>query len=124
MSTRISFHACTVATRAQLPSARVLAESLRRHHQDVDVTVLVVDDREGDGSERAAGRPGDARFVSPTAVGVPPDVLARLAMACTAHELAGALTPWLLRRLLDEGALVVVALGPEAEVFAPLDEVV
>ena len=119
-----TFHACSVATRAQLPSARVLCESLRRHHPDAGVTVLVIDDGEGDEVEGAAGWPAETRVVSPRALGVPADELARLAMACTAPELAGVLTPWLVRHLLDDGAPVVVVLGAEAEVFAPLDEVV
>ncbi|HKA94144.1 MAG TPA: glycosyltransferase [Acidimicrobiia bacterium] len=114
-----TFHACTVVTRAELPAARVLCESLRRHHPDEGVTVLVVDD--GGGRER---NPSGAQVVSPAGVGVPPEVLARLAMACTAPDLADALTPWLVGHLLDEGAPAVVVLGPEAEVFAPLDDVV
>lgn len=77
--------------------------------------MLVLD---GDGDT-----PG-ARTVSPTAVGVPADELARLAMACSAPELADALTPWLVRHLLDEGAPAVVVLGAATEVFAPIDVVV
>ena len=74
MSTSPSLHACTTATRAQLPSARVLCESLRRHHPDAEITVLVLD---GPADFDAAG----ARSVSPLDVGVTPDLLARLAAA-------------------------------------------
>ena len=61
-------HACTTATRAQLPAARVLCDSLRRHHPDAEITLLVVDDVDGaereppgvrlviTGSDRRAGR--------------------------------------------------------------------
>ena len=115
-----TFHACTVATRAQLPAARVLCESLRRHHPDAAVTVVVVDGDENDAGPDSSG----ARYASPAAVGVPAGELARLAMACTGPELAAALTPRLVRHLLGDSAPVVVVLGPEAEVFAPLDEVV
>jgi hypothetical protein len=115
------FSACTTATRAQLPSARVLCASIRRHHPDADITVLVVDETGTDVPRRDSS---DARFVSPSPVGVPPDVLARLAMACSSSGLASWLTPWLLRHLIDRGAPAVIALGVETEVFAPLDDVV
>jgi glycosyltransferase involved in cell wall biosynthesis len=111
--------ACTTATRAQFPAARVLYDSLRHHHPDAELTVLLLDT--GDALERD---PSGFRLVSPREVGVPSDVLGRLAMACTAAELAGALTPWLVRFLVDEGAPAVVALGVDIEVFAPLHDVV
>ncbi len=56
MTPSAPLHACTTATRAQLPAARVLCESLRRHHPDAEITLLVVDDVER-GRARAAGRP-------------------------------------------------------------------
>src|SRR2546429_1570089 len=112
-----SLYACTTATRAQLPSARVLCESLRRHHPDAEITVLVLD---GPADFDAAG----ARSVSPLDVDVTPDLLARLAIACTAAELADALTPRLVRMLVRQGAPAVVAFSPETEVFAPLPDVV
>ncbi len=54
----------------------------------------------------------------------PPEVLARLVMMCTSTELAGALTPYLVRMLVEQGAAAVAAFGPETEVFAPLHDVV
>ena len=80
-------------------------------------TVLVLD---GPADFDAAG----ARSVSPLDVGVTPDLLARLAIACTAAELADALTPRLVRMLVRQGAPAVVAFSPETEVFAPLPDVV
>lgn len=120
MTTNGGFSVCTTATRAQLPSARVLCASIRRHHQDADITVLVVDETHGDASERDSS---DARFVSPSAAGVPPDELGRLPMACSSSELVARLTPWLLRHLIHRGASAVVALGVDTEVFAPLDDI-
>jgi glycosyltransferase involved in cell wall biosynthesis len=111
-------HACTTATRAQLPAARVLCESLRRHHPDAQITLLVVDD-----ADRAEHAPSGVRLVTPDAT-APPEVLARLAMMCTSTELADALTPHLVRMLVKEGAPAVLAFGPESEVFAPLHDVV
>ena len=116
-STRV-LHACTTATRAQLPAARVLCESLRRHHPDAEITLLIVDDV--DVAERA---PSGVRLVTPDA-SAPPEVLARLVFMCTSTELAGALTPHLVRKLVEEGAPAVLAFGPETEAFAPLHHVV
>ena len=118
MNSSLVLHACTTATRAQLPAARVLCDSLRRHHPDAEITLLVVDDF--DGTERA---PSGVRLVTPDDT-APPDVLARLVMTCTSMELAGALTPRLVRMLVDEGAPAVLAFGPETEVFAPLHDLV
>jgi glycosyltransferase involved in cell wall biosynthesis len=117
MSTSPSLHACTVATRAQLPSVRVLCDSLRAHHPDAEITVLVLD---GPADLDAAG----ARSASPRDVGLAPGLLARLAIACTAAELADVVTPRLVRMLVQEGAPAVVAFSPETEVFAPLTDVV
>ena len=83
--------------------------------------MLVVDETDTDGPRRDSS---DARFVSSSAIGVPPDEVARLAMACSPSELVAKLTPWLLGHLIDRGAPAVVALGAETEVFAPLDDVV
>jgi glycosyltransferase involved in cell wall biosynthesis len=118
MSSSLVLYACTTTTRAQLPSARVLCDSLRRHHPDAEITVLVVDGV--DGAERV---PSGVRLVTPDAV-APPEVLARLVMMCTSTELAGALTPHLVHMLVEQGAPAVVAFGPATEVFAPLDHVV
>src|ERR1035438_4592741 len=38
-----TFSCCTIVARNYLPRARVLAESLRRHHPDVTLWVLVID---------------------------------------------------------------------------------
>ena len=119
MSTSPSLHACTVATRAQLPSVRVLCDSLRAHHPDAEITVLVLDDV--DGTDRL---PGGGRCVRPSDFGVPPDQLARLLMACTAPELGRTLMPRLVRSLVEQGAPAVVCLSPETEVFTPLSDVV
>src|SRR2546423_50387 len=118
MSSSVVLHACTTTTRSQLPAARVLCDSLRRHHQDAEITVLVVD-----GVDGAEGMPSGVRLVTPDAT-APPGVLARLVMMCTSTELAGALTPYLVHMIVEQGAPAVVAFGPETEVFAPLDEVV
>ena len=117
MSSSVVLHACTTTTRVQLPAVRILCDSLRRHHPEAEITVLVVD---GDAAE---GVPSGVRLVTPDAT-APPEVLARLVMMCTSTQLAGALTPHLVHMLVEQGAPAVVAFGPETEVFAPLHQVV
>ena len=119
MNTSPTLRVCTAATRAQLPSVRVLWSSLRAQHPDAEVTVLLLD-----GLDDAKRDAEDFKVVSPDSLGMPPDVVAKLATACTATELADALTPRLVRLLVEEGAPVVLALGAESEVFGPLDEVI
>jgi glycosyltransferase involved in cell wall biosynthesis len=118
MSPASSLHVCSVATVAQLPSVRVLSDSLRASHPSAEVTVLVLDAGAGD-------RDGEElRIVSPDVLGLPDDLFVKLAMACTASELAATLMPRLVRLLLEQGAPAVVAIGAETEVFGALDEVV
>jgi glycosyltransferase involved in cell wall biosynthesis len=119
MSGGATLHACTTTTRAQLPSVRVLFESLRSQHPDAELTVLLLD-----GSYGAENGGEDFPVVSPDALGMPPDLVAKLVMACTASELSDALTPRLVRFLVERGAPALIALSPETEVFAPLDHVV
>jgi glycosyltransferase involved in cell wall biosynthesis len=114
MSSSVVLHACTTATRAQLPAARVLCDSLRRHHPEAEITLLVVDDV--DEAERV---PSGVRLVTPDAT-APPEVLAHLVMMYTSTELARALTPHLVRMLVENGAPAVLAFGPETEAFTPL----
>ena len=114
------FPAGTVVSRRALPGARVLAHSFLRHHPHGDgVTALLLDDREVqvDATEEPFEivRPGD--------LGLSGDELERLTLLCDERGLAAALTPWLLRLLLDRGAPAVVYLASDATVLAPLDEV-
>lgn len=119
MSTRSSLHVCTVATAAQLPAVRVLSESLHALHSDGELTVLLLD-----GSESTALEAEDFRVLDPDGLELPTGLVPELAMACTASELAEALTPRLVRLLVEQGAPAVIAFRPETEVFAGLDDVI
>ncbi|WP_433871959.1 FkbM family methyltransferase [Saccharopolyspora sp. CA-218241] len=101
---------CTVATRDQLPAARVLRDSFLQQHPTAEFGLLLVDE--------TAHEPD---CLSPGAVGVPAEEFARLAMACTSEQLRDVLRPRLLRHLLA-GAGTVVQFEPWVQVFAPLDE--
>ena len=68
MSKNAPFHACTTATRAQLPPVRVLCASVLAEHPDAEITVLLVD-----GDEASADAP-EFRLITPDAVGLPTGV--------------------------------------------------
>jgi len=109
---------CTIATRAQLASARVLAEDVRKHH-DTRLHVLVIDDH--DAAIGGAEEPF-AQFPA-SELGLAQHDLLRLAMLFEPHDLITAVTPVLLCALLGDGALDVVFLGAQMAVYAPLDDV-
>jgi glycosyltransferase involved in cell wall biosynthesis len=108
-------HFCTAVSMAELARARLLAESLSRHHPGAGFTVLVTDDI----ARSVEGEPFDA--LGPDELGV--ECLEPLSRGCGPRTLALALRPWLLSRLLEGAAPdPVVWLCPEACVYAPLDE--
>jgi glycosyltransferase involved in cell wall biosynthesis/SAM-dependent methyltransferase len=111
---------CTIVARNYLPAARVLAKSFREHHPGAGFEVLVVDDLscEVDESREPFGvlRLGD--------IGIEPDEALRMAAIYDVMELCTAVKPWLLRRLLDDGASVVIYLDPDIKVYAPLEEAI
>ena len=122
MSTRSSLHVSTTATRAQLPAVRVLAASLRTHHAEAELSVLLLD---GDEAVAEAGRGVErCTLLAPDAVDVPADLFAKLAMACTVDELAAVLAPRLVHLLVGQSVPAVIALSPETEVVGPLDDVI
>lgn len=108
--------ACTVATRAQLPAARVLRDSFRSNHPGSGFTIVVLDRPENlGGMERT-------QYVTPPDIGVDAVEYARLTMACTAEQLRAVLRPRLLGRLLESGSTVLY-LEPEVQVFGRFDDV-
>lgn len=104
---------CTVATRAQLPAARVLRTSFLRHHHGARFVLLLVD------------RPEDAdrsEVLVPEDIGVDPVEFARLAMACTAEQLREVLRPRLLASVVSSGAAALY-LEPSVQIFGGFDAV-
>lgn len=109
--------ACTIIARNYLAQARVLSQSFRDHHPGGRIAALVLDD-----AERALG-PGE-----PFDVLRPEDIMSseefgRMATMYSVVELATAVKPWLLRHLLDEGALSVAYFDPDIRIFTPLPEI-
>ncbi|MBM7857629.1 glycosyltransferase [Lentzea nigeriaca] len=92
--------ACTVATRAQHPAARVLGTSYLRHHPEHEFVVVDLED-------------------PPDWLGFSDDEYLDLATAHDVDELADVVTPRVVRGLLAKYD-VVVKLPPRALVLAPL----
>ena len=107
-------HVCTVINKAWLAHARALAESLRIHEPDAQLTVLIVDSLDG--------------FVDPAAepfeILGPEDLQLAEFDAMSARyditELCCALKPAIIRHLLD-GDEPIVYLDSDVRVFGPLD---
>ena len=87
----------TVVTKRYMPFARVLAQSLREHHPDVPVTVVLVDDFD-DTFDRDADR---FTILPLNALGIPD--LADVRSRYSGFQLTVVAKPYLLRHLLDQG---------------------
>ncbi len=112
-------NACTIIACNYLPFARVLADSFLAHHPDGRFTILLVDDE-----QRAFTPPSDPRIAWRRLedIGLDRREIRRLAGFYDVTELATAVKPVLLRRLLDEGSGVVLYLDPDIRIFESLDE--
>ena len=109
-------HACTIIAGNYLPLARVLAATFLGIHPDGHMTVLIFDD-----VEFARSIDGEAFDVLSIA-DLGDDELFRMAVLYDITEFATSVKPWLLERLLRDGAPSVLYLDPDIQVFAPLDE--
>jgi hypothetical protein len=105
----MSLHACAIATPDHLPRARVLARSLREHHPDARVSVLVL----GGG---AADEPFEV--LAPEALGCLE--LEAMTAAYDPFALACALKPWLMLHLLEQSPAVLY-LDSDLRVYASLE---
>ena len=110
--------ACTIIARNYLAHARVLAESFLSHHPDSSFTVLVID-----APTSASGEGEPFETLLPTQIGLDGEEFRRMTMIYDVLELATAVKPWLLGRLLADGGDVVAYFDPDIEVYAPLDEI-
>lgn len=108
----------TIITRSYAPAARVLAQSLERHHPDLRLVALVVD------HEVFPMQDPDEPFdvVTPRDVGVDQRELHQLAAIYDGREICCALKPRLVQYLLADGAEAAVYLDSDMEVLAPLDD--
>ncbi|HWF73723.1 MAG TPA: hypothetical protein VG186_10295, partial [Solirubrobacteraceae bacterium] len=97
---------CTIFSNSYRANGEVLARSVREHHPDAEIVAVAL---EGAG---------------PLGLGLDAHELLRLAAMYDAHELVGALKPYLIRHLLDRGADTVIFLDADIELYAPLEEAV
>ena len=111
---------CTIIARNYLAFARVLANSFFAHHPDGSFTVLVIDDEER--LLTLDNRSIDWRRLSD--IGLDKREIHRLAGIYDVTELATAVKPVLLRRLLDEGRDHVVYLDPDIRIYASLADLI
>ena len=113
-------NACTIIACNYLPFARVLAESFRAHHPHGQFTILLIDDE-----SRSFTPPDEERVVwrRLSDIGLEHNEIRRLAGIYDVTELATAVKPVLLRKLLDEGCDQIVYLDPDIRIYASLDEV-
>ncbi|WP_165912830.1 glycosyltransferase [Tamaricihabitans halophyticus] len=93
---------CTITREAELPRARVLADSYLRAHPDHEFVIAVLDAPRGT-PERTAG---GVRILGPGEFGVDTDTYLRLATGYRPAELTSAVKPLLLRHLRGEAELV------------------
>jgi len=106
---------CTVIAKNYLAHARVLAASLRRHHPDVPLTVLLVDEPEG--RFDPAREPFRTVSLSDLDLPRPQEFCFRYNVV----ELSTAVRPHLLRHVFAHGPDQIVYLDPDVRVYAPLD---
>lgn len=104
----------TVATRGQLPAARVLRDSFLQNHPGAGFVLLLLD-----WPESVAER--DRGVLTPVDIGVDRTEFARLAVARTAEQLRATLRPRLLAQLLRSGS-TVLSLEPSVQVFDSFEQ--
>lgn len=110
---------CTIVAKNYVAFARVLASSLREHHPDSTLSVLVLDDHEG--FIDPANEPFEL-IKCAELDGLP---FAEMADRYSILELSTAVKPWLLQTLLDRngGTDHVVYLDPDIQVVGSLDHI-
>ena len=109
---------CTVVARNYLAYARVLGQSLRDVDADLHLSVLVLDD--DDGAVDDTDEPFDV--LRPGDLDISPREFHHMAVIYDVLELATAVKPWLLHRVLADDD-VACYLDPDIEVFGSMDPV-
>ncbi|MBP8181045.1 MAG: glycosyltransferase [Acidimicrobiia bacterium] len=109
-------NACTIVARNYLAHARVLARSFMQHHPDGTFWTLVLDP-----DDELRNRWEPFVLIEPDDIGIAPDELRVMRTIYDVMELATAVKPWLLERLLQEGDAISY-IDPDIQVFAPLEE--
>jgi hypothetical protein len=105
----------TICSNNRVPSAKVLLQSVRRHHPDASLYLCLADKRPPD----AACYPPDCELIAAEDLGIP-DFL-QFAFRYVVLEFNTAVKPFVIRALLERGHDAVLHFDADIEVFAPLD---
>lgn len=111
------FTVFTVVARNYSAHARVLANSVSRHHPGCRLKVLVLDDEP---HVTAGAEPFDRLALADLGIGT--GEFQRMAGIYDLTELATSLKPWIFRRLLEATARPVIYLDPDIELFDSIEE--
>ena len=109
---------CTVVAQNYLPYAQVVGDGWLRYHSGSPFAVLVVDDD----AERPTSGSGH-RFLTPSAIGIPPEEMERLRGIYSVAEVTCAVKPRLLQFLLQSWADAVVYIDSDTDIHGSLHDV-
>lgn len=109
---------CTIVARNYMAYARVLAESFLAHHPAGECTVLVIDDVEGEVDDSTE----PFRVLRPSELAL--ERFEGMAAMYDVTELATAVKPWLLERLLSDGDGAPIAyFDPDIRFYDSVQEI-
>lgn len=111
---------CTILATNYLPKALSLATSLRRHHPDAELVVVLIDARE-DGDLPKVDLPPGVRLASTAILNLPERELLQLATIYDLVEFATSIKPVLFTELLRDSDQVAY-LDPDTYLTAPMEE--
>jgi hypothetical protein len=106
---------CTIAARNRMAHVRVLADSLAEHHDPGSLTVFLIDDLDG----AVAGSEPDLHILTPEDVFADIHEFHRMAGIYSVIELATAVKPTLLERLLKQSSEVLY-LDPDVLILSSI----
>ena len=109
----------TIVARNFLPFARVLASSLREHHPELPMFVVLADGADGGGPGR---RSEPFELVPLEALGIPD--LRQVCFGYTRQQLAVCIKPYLLGHLLERGYAAALFLDADIMVLDRLDPLI
>jgi hypothetical protein len=109
---------CTIIASNYLPQASLLIESIKDHHPEVRVTVLITDLKD----KRVEVSP-KLTYLSPEALGVPEKKLRMMNDFYDVVEYATALKPSLLKFVLESGARTATYLDPDTYLLSDITDV-
>jgi glycosyltransferase involved in cell wall biosynthesis len=107
----------TICSNNYVPMAKVLLESIQRHHPEADVYLCLADDMRPE----MVDYPDACQVIAATDLNI--DDFRGFAFRYDIMEFNTAVKPFMFRALRDRGHEHVVYLDPDIEVYAPLDKV-